>query len=228
MRTYKDIEYSLQKSARKTASIYIERDGSVSLLVPESLDERQIEELIENKRRWIYTSLAEWNDLNSAGVQRSFVNGQGFLYLGRSYRLKIVDEQDLPLKLLNGHFCLRRSELNEKTESVFRKYYRTKGSELIPQRIAKFQDRMGVTTGVIRIQELGNRWGSCTNNGSVSFHWKCLMGPLSIIDYIVVHELAHLKHPNHSDAFWNEVDKVMPDYRDRKDWLRENGASMTI
>ena len=74
MRTYKDIEYSLQKSARKTASIYIERDGSVSLLVPESLDERQIEELIENKRRWIYTSLAEWNDLNSAGVQLSLIH----------------------------------------------------------------------------------------------------------------------------------------------------------
>ncbi len=228
MRTYKDIEYTLRRSARKTASIYIERDGQVSILAPESLADYQIEELIEHKRRWIYTNLAEWNDLNAARVQRTYVNGQGFLYLGRSYRLKIVDEQDQPLKLLNGYFCLRRDAQNEHADKVFQKFYREKGQELIPTRVAKFQGGMGVSPDTVRIQELGNRWGSCTKEGNINFHWKCLMAPLSIVDYIVVHELAHLKHPNHSSFFWNEVDKTLPDYRDHEDWLRDNGASLAV
>ena len=228
MRTYKDIEYSLRKSSRKTSSIYIERDGQVSLLVPETLADHQVEELIESKRRWIYTNLAEWSDLNATRVQRTYVNGQGFLYLGRSYRLKIVEEQDEPLKLINGYFCLRRDNQNEHSEKVFRKFYRTKGLKLLPQRVAKYQSSMGVSPNIIRVQELGNRWGSCSKLGNVMFHWKCLMAPLSVIDYIVVHELAHLKYPNHSSAFWNEVDKTLPDHRNRESWLRENGAGLAI
>ena len=110
MNTYKDIQYTLRRSDRKTASIYIERDGEVSVLVPESLNDSQIEELIESKRRWIYTGLAEWQDLNSTRVRREFVSGEGFLYLGRSYRLQIVEEQDVPLKLKDGYFCLRSSD----------------------------------------------------------------------------------------------------------------------
>ena len=228
MRTYKDIQYNLRKSERKTASFYIERDGQVSLLVPNSLEDHQIEELIEKKRKWIYTGLAEWKDLNAAHVHRTFVNGQGFLYLGRSYRLKIVEEQDEPLRLLNGYFSLSRNSLNEHTDEVFKLFYRERGLDLIPSRVGQFQKSMGVSTGRVQIRELGNRWGSCSQTGNLNFHWKCLMAPLSVIDYIVVHELVHLKHPNHSTAFWSEVEKIMPDYADRKEWLRVNGAGLAV
>ena len=91
--TYKDITYSLKKSNRKTASIYIERDGSVSVLVPKTLKKSDVEELIEKKRKWIYRNLAEWQDMNAARIRRQYVSGEGFLYLGRSYRLKLVDDQ---------------------------------------------------------------------------------------------------------------------------------------
>ena len=91
IRTYKDIEYSLKRSRRKTASIYIERDGSLSVLVPDSLSDADIDSMIESKRKWIYTGLAEWEDLNSTRVKREYVNGESFLYLGRSYRLRLVD-----------------------------------------------------------------------------------------------------------------------------------------
>ena len=88
---------------------------------------------------------------------------------------------------------------------------------------------MGVEVGQIRVMDLQHRWASCsTTTSDLNFHWKCLMGPLSILDYIIVHEMAHLKFDNHSDAFWNEVDKIMPDYRERKSWLRFNGAGMDL
>ena len=229
MKTYKDITYNLKRSDRKTASIYIERDGEVSLFVPKWIDDQQIEELIESKRKWIYTNLAEWEDLNATRVDREFVNGEGFLYLGRSYRLKIVADQDVPVKLLSGYFCLRSSE-DDSIESadLFKAFYRQKGRERIPERVALYQASMGVSAASIKVQELQNRWGSCTPTGGLSFHWKAMMAPLSVIDYIVVHELAHLKHLNHTTEFWNEVDKALPDYRERKEWLRVNGAGMDL
>lgn len=87
---------------------------------------------------------------------------------------------------------------------------------------------MGVAITDIRIMDLQNRWASCTKKGRVNFHWKCMMAPLTIIDYIIVHELAHLKYDNHSERFWNEVDKVIPDYLERKSWLKMNGAGLNL
>lgn len=228
MHKYKDIEYRLQRSNRKTASIYIERDGSVSLLVPDTLDDSRVDELIESKRRWIYEGIAEWEDLNATRVHREFVSGEGFLYLGRSYRLQIVEAQDEPLKLIDGCFRLRLNSNDNDPAAAFRGFYRSKGREKIRERVAVYEPSLGVKASSIRVQELQNRWGSCGDDGSLAFHWKCMMAPLTVLDYIVVHELAHILHHNHSKEFWSAVDRVMPDYSDRREWLRVNGAGMDL
>jgi hypothetical protein len=85
-----------------------------------------------------------------------------------------------------------------------------------------------VEASAVKVLDLKHHWASCTPGGRLNFHWKCMMAPATVLDYIVVHELAHLRYPNHTAAFWNEVDKVMPDYRDRKEWLRVNGAGMGV
>lgn len=226
---YKDIEYTLQRSRRKTASVYVERDGQVSLIVPETLTDEEVERLIESKRRWIYRHLAEWRDLNATRVQREYVNGEGFLYLGRTYRLKLVRQQDVPLKLKDGHFCLRATGGSAETpDAAFREFYRDKGKQRIPARIAFFEPRMGVQATAVRVLDLKHRWASCSPGGNINLHWKCMMAPPTVIDYIVVHELAHLRYRNHTRAFWNLVDKVLPDYQERKEWLRVNGAGMEL
>ena len=229
IRTYKDIDYTLVRSHRKTASIYIERDGAVSVLVPEQLTTRQIEGLLESKRKWIYKNLVEWKDLNARKVERDYVNGEGFLYLGRSYRLKLVSDLEVPLMLKDGYFCLQATNGSiPDTDAVFKEFYRQKGVARIPPRVAYFQAKMDVEPRSIRVLDLKHRWASCTPGGNLNFHWKCMMAPLTVLDYIVVHELAHLLYPNHTAAFWNEVDKVMPDFQERKDWLRDNGAGMDL
>lgn len=229
IRTFKDIEYTLVRSHRRTASIYIERDGRVSVLVPEKLANRQIEDLLESKRKWIYKNLAEWQDLNAHKVHRDYVNGEGFLYLGRSYRLKLVSDLDGPLMLKDGYFCLRVNNGSiPDADAAFKEFYRAKGTARIPPRVAYFQAKMDVEPRSIKVIDLKHRWASCTPSGNLNFHWKCMMAPLTIIDYIVVHELAHLIYPNHTAAFWNQVDKVMPDFQERKDWLRDNGAEMDL
>lgn len=227
MRTYKDIQYTLKRSRRKTASIYVERDGQVTVLVPGELTDRQIDDMLEGKRKWIYRNLAEWQDLNATRVDREYVNGEGFLYLGRSYRLKLVTDQDEPLQLKDGYFCLRADQKAD-GPAAFRAFYRAKAAIRISDRVAYFQDKLGVTPKSVRVLDLKNRWASCSADGHLNFHWKCMMAPTTILDYIVVHELAHLHYPNHNAAFWNEVDKVMPDFRERKEWLRVNGAGMDL
>ena len=94
--------------------------------------------------------------------------------------------------------------------------------------MAYYRSKMGVQPKAVRIIELKNRWASCSPGGNLNFHWKCMMAPPTVLDYIVVHELVHLIHPDHTKAFWNEVDKVMPNYQDRKEWLRVNGAGMDL
>lgn len=229
IRTFKDIEYSLVRSHRKTASIYIERDGKVSVLVPEKLTIRQVEGLLEGKRKWIYRNLAEWEELNSRKTRRDYVNGEGFLYLGRTYRLKLVPELDEPLMLKDGYFCLRSSNGSlPNADAAFKDFYRAKGTARIPPRVGYYQAKMDVEPKSVKVIDLKHRWASCTPGGSLNFHWKCMMAPLMVLDYIVVHELAHMIHPNHTTAFWNQVDKLMPDFQGRKEWLRENGAGMDL
>ncbi len=225
--SYKDIDYNLRRSDRKTASIYIERDGRISVLAPRAWTDIQIERVLERKRPWIYRGLAEWEDLNTARVTREFVNGEGFLYFGSTYRLHLIEKQKDPIVFKNGYFQMR-SDVASSAYDAFKEFYREKGLTKIRARVRYYQAKMGVTPSAVKVLDLKNRWASCSPNGNLNFHWKCAMAPIKILDYIAVHELGHIKYKRHTEAFWNCVDKVMPDFRERKDWLRRNGAGMDL
>ena len=111
---------------------------------------------------------------------------------------------------------------------AFGDYYIARGRERITQRVSYYAPKVGVTPTAVDVRELGNRWASCAPSGKLAFHWRCMMAPQTIIDYVVVHELCHFHHRDHTDAFWNEVDKVLPEYRERKEWLRTHGAGLDV
>ena len=163
---------------------------------------------------------------------REYRNGEGFLYLGRSYRLLLVAGQEQPLVLKGGRFCLRRDLVDRgevpAAKAAFRDYYVARGLERISRRVDYYAPKVGVTPRRTDTRELGNRWASYSPTGNLAFHWKCMMAPPTIIDYIIVHELCHFHYLDHTEAFWNEVDKVLPNYRERKEWLRNNGAAMDL
>lgn len=228
----RQINYEIVRSARNTADIVVERDGRIIVRAPAHLPDERVEDIIEAKRYWIYKTLAEWRDLNATRVLREYRNGEGFLYLGRSYRLLLVAEQAESLQLKNGRFCLRRELVDcgdsGAAQAVFREFYASRGMERIQERISYYAPKVGVTPAALDVRDLGYRWASCSPTGDLAFHWKCMMAPQTIIDYIVVHELCHLHHRDHTEAFWNEVDKVMPSYRERKEWLRVSGAGLDV
>jgi predicted metal-dependent hydrolase len=225
--TYKDIGYQLKKSDRKTTSIYIERDGTVSIIAPAPFNIEKIEQIIESKRSWIYRSLAEWEDLNRTRIHREYVNGESFLYFGRNYRLQLVSGQDEPLMFQQGQFKLVQAEVQNAPEH-FKMFYKAKLQKKLKSRLKQYQSKMKNQSSDIRVMELQNRWGSCTSKGVINFHWKCAMLPLSVLDYVIVHELAHLGDKTHSASFWRTVEKVMPNYEEAKTWLKFNGAGMSL
>ena len=226
------IAYEVVRSRRKTADIVIERNGSVLVRAPEEVAPERIEDIVKSKRYWIYRNLAEWRDLNATRVVREYRNGEGFLYLGRSCRLLLVAGQEQPLLLKNGRFCLQRVLVDRgevpAAKAAFRDYYIAQGLDRLTQRVQYYAPKIGVAPRRIGVRELGHRWASCSPAGDLAFHWKCMMAPPTIIDYIVVHELCHFHQMDHTQAFWNEVDKVLPNYRERKEWLRKNGAGFDV
>lgn len=222
-----DIEFTYKTSNRRTASLFVERDGSVHLIVPDHLPVSRIEEIIKSKKTWIYKSLAEWEDLNASRIDREFISGEGFLYLGRTYRLKVADNILENFTFRDNQFLIRKGKLKD-CEELFKEFYKLKAQQKVPERVELYAAKMGVEPKSIKVLELGNRWASCSPDGNLNFHWRCMMAPFSVLDYVVVHELAHLRHMNHTDAFWNEVDKVVPDYREKAEWLKFNGACMSL
>lgn len=222
-----ELDIAITKSDRKTVSIFVERDGSVSAIVPQTLTETEIKDIIESKNYHIHKNKAEWEQLNERRVLREYVSGQSFMYLGRNYRLKLVDKNLGRLVFNKGTFYLGRDEI-QKGDAYFTEFYKGKLLNKIKPIVTSYEQRLGVKANEIKVMDLQHRWASCTKAGAINFHWKCAMAPINVLQYITAHELAHLIHLNHSTAFWNEVDKVLPNYTEQMNWLKYNGAGMSL
>ena len=222
------IDIVIEKTGRrKTVSIFIERNGSVRILAPITATDKTIENAVKAKEYQIYTKLAKWKELNQGKVNREFVNGQSFLYFGRNYRLAIVENQAAPLRLSGGNLHFDKKYLG-KAEKVFKDFYKEKVEQKIAERLKLIQDKFELKPTSVKVSDLQNRWASWTPKNGLNFHWKCAMAPVPVLDYIITHEMVHLKYPNHSAEFWNELDKKMPDYRDHENWLKQNGIKMSL
>ena len=115
-----------------------------------------------------------------------------------------------------------RISTREYTQAEVR-VYKKRAQGIISRRVSHYAEIMGVTYGRITIRDQKSRWGSCSAEGNLNFSWRLILMPIEVMDYVVVHELAHLKEMNHSKAFWEEVEKVLPDYKEQRKWLKENG-----
>ncbi|RKT46930.1 M48 family metallopeptidase [Thiocapsa rosea] len=221
-----DLRFTIQRSARrKTMQITVERGGDLVLCAPPEVDEATLRTFALEKRFWIYTKLAEKDRLQRLVPRKEFVGGEGFLYLGRSHRLKLVEEQDVPLKLTGGRFCLATDALPAARDHFIR-WYSTHAKAWLSSRVADYRSRMEVAPAGVKVQDLGYRWGSCGKGDWLYFHWKAILLPARIAEYVVVHEIAHLHEPHHTPGFWLRVERAMPDYAQRKAWLAEHGIDV--
>lgn len=219
---------------RRTLEITVGRDGSLVVAAPPGTAIEQLAAFVREKRFWIYKKLAEKAEMRRVVPRKQFVNGEGFLYLGRSYRLKLVAPpgegaqagmQAEPLKLIAGRFCLRSDALPEARDTFIR-WYTDRGRLWLGDKVREHAQRLEVIPAEPRVQDLGYRWGSCGKGNRVYFHWKTILLPRPIAEYVVVHELVHLHEAHHTPAFWRRLERAMPDYERRKTWLARNGGEV--
>jgi predicted metal-dependent hydrolase len=216
----------LPRPARRTLEITVERDASLSIKAPDGVTLEQLESFVAAKRDWIYRKLAEKDAFLGAPVLKQFVNGEGFEYLGRSYRLQLVDSQSVPVRSERGRLRVRRDDVVADGASVMQSWYQTVGERWLRKRVRPLAARLGAEEVGLRVTGLGYRWGSTRGSDRINIHWATLQLRPSLIDYVLVHELAHLREPNHTAAFWEWVRRAMPDYEARMAQLAERGSSV--
>jgi predicted metal-dependent hydrolase len=224
--TIDELEFEVRRSPRrKTLEIIVDRKGELIISAPDDCPSETMEEFVREKRFWIFTKLAEKETLRVEAPSREFVSGEGHPYLGRNYRLLLVDAQDVPLKLERGRFRLLRSEAPNGRRH-FISWYTDHAKPWLAGRVDRWTGRIGVEPKALEVQDLGFRWGSCGSSRVVNFHWATILLPPSLVDYIIVHELAHLKVSNHTPEFWLLVERTMPDFGERRDWMARHGGQL--
>ncbi len=221
--TIDDLRFEVRRSAvRRSLEIIVDRCGDLILSVPASAPESALRDFVQRKRTWVYQQLARQETFSRKVPTKVFVDGEGFLYLGRSFRLRLVDESIAPVKLVGGRFVMPKELASEGREHMIR-WYCGNATRWLTSKVADFTARMEVVPAGVKVQDLGYRWGSCGKGNLLYFHWKTVLLPARIAEYVVVHEMAHLHEPHHTPEFWRRVERALPDYELREAWLSRNG-----
>jgi predicted metal-dependent hydrolase len=219
-----NLEYRLIRSGRKTLALIITKEGKLQARAPLSMPIEAIEAFILKKQNWIEEKIEQIKSRKAA--PKTYIEGDSFLYLGKSYELAFSDEIKLHLEL-KDKLCIA-SRYQHRVKYVLAYWYRSEAYKFILARVQHYSALMGCFPKDVKISNALHRWGSCSIKGNVNLSWRLIMAPLEIIDYVVVHELVHLGQHDHSKAFWAKVEQIIPDYKKRRKWLKENGAKLIL
>lgn len=219
-----DLAYTIKRSAkRRKLTITVERDRSVVVHAPESTSDETIRQVVDSKRQWLYEKInhpQKYQDLPHP-PGKELVSGESLLYLGRQYRIEVVKAG---LSEIEFTQCFRIPALErEQRAAVLRDWYINKAKDKISRRVTYHARELGVDVAEVKIVDNRYRWGSCTLHDNVTFNWRLIKAPMFVIDYVIVHELAHLIEANHTPRFWNIVRAQSPTMEKAKAWLKEHG-----
>lgn len=226
-------KYSIVKRKRKTIEIKINNQGEVIITSPFGISTEIIDSILKKRENWI---LEKIKIVNNEILYRKTMLDEGYkiLYLGKQYEIEVNYESK------NNNFCICNEKLNISLfikehmavgkEEVIKNYivdmYKKEAHKILIERTKVYSDIIGKKPNKITIKNQHTIWGSCSSKRNINYNYKIIMAPMEVIDYLVVHELCHLIYMNHSKQYWNMVRKVMPDYKIREHWLKENGLKL--
>ncbi len=220
-----DLEYTIVRSAkRRKLTITVERDRCVVVHAPEKTPEEKIRQVVESKRQWLYEKIHHGQKYTELPHPpgNELVNGESALYLGRNYRIAITDTPSEQIEFSRQFLIPPR--LVKQGGKVLVDWYVDRARRKILPRVRYHASQLGVEYGNADITDSKFRWGSCSVNNNLSFNWRLVKAPMSVVDYVVIHELAHLIEANHTPRFWNIVKARHPASDKAKDWLKQHGA----
>ena len=226
----------IRSSARRSLTIQIKETAEIIVYAPNLLSERKIEEFLQAKSSWILKKTKEFQFKN-IHRNKKLTTGSELLFLGKKYRLNIAEGNGVKSGLSFDGEQWRASlapglsaELQQdQLLNHFTEWYRLQAKEVLAGRVFNYSRIMKLQPQNIVVRTQKRLWGSChPHKKEINLNWKLIMAPMRAIDYVVVHELAHLKHANHSKRFWKCVENIMPDYKNWHRWLKEHSFEMDL
>lgn len=218
----------IKYSQRRTIAIEVKPGGKVIVRAPKGTRKIAIDLFIRQKSSWITQAKARMVKIGPGGDKQQYFDGAQILYQGRFYKLQLVDriKNGLNFSMEKG-FLLQRDRLDEAAE-LLTEFYREETRRLAAIYIDQYASKWDLIAGSIRITSAKTRWGSCSGKNGLNFSYRLAMVPLDAFEYVVVHELAHTRHHNHSPFFWNYLAQMLPDFQKRRLWLKQNGRKLPI
>ena len=215
----------LVRAKRRTIALIIERDGSLTVRAPKRATLLDIKKFIHEKSGWIVRTRERLRPIIET-PKKQFSEGEKFLFLGSEYELKLVTPQRPALKF-EDQFSLRHTA-QKNAEMFFTRWYKEQALSVFSERVHSYANLHGFQPKKVKVTSAKTRWGSCSSNGNLNFTWRLVMAPLEVIDYVVIHELAHLRVKNHSSKFWKLVESIDKEYKVKRKWLRLNGEKLNL
>ena len=229
----KTVSVEIKRTKRKkTVSLLIKGD-QVCLVIPKKLTQQRIDEILVKKTRWIQKKLYE-NRLHKLPSAKTYVDGEMFTYLGKNYRLNCKEGEQIGVRLKGGELrSVVQCGLSDVDEAQthrkqIKDWYEQRAFEVLTKRTLMHAEALKVHPKSLKVKSYKARWGSCSAKGDIGYNWKIVIAPQRIVDYVIFHELSHLFHHDHSEHFWSQVEKYVPDYRESRSWLKKNGPSLVL
>jgi predicted metal-dependent hydrolase len=228
------IDYSIVRSRRiKTSEIIVDGEN-VIIRTPYHKSTEEIREIVRRKAKWIRTKQAEYKSADPEIVKPLYQEDSTLPYLGCNYPFRIVNDEkenhsSQNVKLVNGEFMIfsKSFRLSMKhIKSLYEEWLLEKAKYTFEQKTQRYCMELGIKLPQIIIKNLKNRWGSATKDNVINLNVNLLKAPENVIDYIILHELCHLKIKEHSHHFWDMLHKFMPDYKEKVEWLKRNGSRL--
>lgn len=220
----------IRTGSRRSVGIAVTPAGSVVVRAPKAVSSRTLKKIVRTKAPWIYKKLLNFSELHSSGhAGKEFVSGETFKYLGRGHRLRISHGEFAACSLVNGRFivaippCKSRRKQAAAVRLSLIAWYHPHASKRLNERVAYWSRKMGLRPPRLILCDQRQRWGSCNATGDLRINWRVIQAPLKLVDYVIVHELAHLVYPDHSKSYWKLVKRTLPDFEIRKETLRMTG-----
>ena len=220
-----DIPYKIIRSRRRTIALVITQDAELVVRAPLRAPLGYIKDIVGQKSDWIRNKLQEISE-SPRPPAKEFADGEEFFYLGNPYKLCFVDGLGKNVELKDKLYISTGSV--PQAREILKKWYKLEALKIITERCRRYQGIAGCQPTSIRLSDAKKRWGSCGRKGTLNFSWRLIMAPLEVIDYLVVHELAHIGQLDHSRAYWDKVRSIMPDYKIWERWLKQNNRLLAF
>ncbi|MBU8917290.1 SprT family zinc-dependent metalloprotease [Neobacillus sp. 114] len=226
------IRFEIKYKNRTSVGMTIDSYGNVEIQAPKGISDEKILQLLEEKWDIIQQKLMEMKGRLDGPQEKAYKHGESFLYLGNTYPIQIIQDKNITEDRVSFegerlHIYVKQLD-DEKIKQALKRFYYQQCKALVEKSISSYQSHFKTKPRSIRITDSKTTWGTCDSKLQLTFNWRLAMAPREVIDYVVVHEMCHMVHLNHDRSFWRLVGKIMPDYKEKENWLNLSSWKMTV